>query len=374
MLEETLRALVAMEYPHDTWVLDERDDDEVRALCAALGAHHFTRKGIPRYQEPEGRFAARSKHGNYNAWLTEVGFERYDVIAAFDPDHVPEAEFLSAVLGYFDDPSVGYVQAAQAYYNQAASFIARGAAEETYLYYSSIQMTAYALGYPIVVGSHNTHRTAALRDVGGFAPRRRRPPDRSSTARAGWRGVYVPLRLAAGITPVDWGGYLTQQRRWARSVIDVKLRLLPKLGGRLLIRERLTSFMQGLYYLNPLFIALGMGVLVDAGHRRHPGGLLVRYRSRARADAGRARRLRSLPPAVLSRSPARDGPSESVVVALRKWPHLLLALFDVVLARSQPYVLTEKLGTEANRHPVARAHLPIVCLVAAAWGSASRAA
>ena len=48
------------------------------------------------------------------------------MIAAFDPDHVPEAEFLSAVLGYFDDPSVGYVQAAQAYYNQAASFIARG--------------------------------------------------------------------------------------------------------------------------------------------------------------------------------------------------------------------------------------------------------
>ena len=112
-------------------------------------------------------------------------------------------------------------------------------------------MTAYALGYPIVVGSHNTHRTAALRDVGGFAPHD--ADDLLITIlyrAAGWRGVYVPLRLAAGITPVDWGGYLTQQRRWARSVIDVKLRLLPKLGGRLLIRERLTSFMQGLYYLN----------------------------------------------------------------------------------------------------------------------------
>ena len=180
-------------------------------------------------------------------------------------------------------------------------------------------MTAYALGYPIVVGSHNTHRTAALRDVGGFAPHDADAPDHDPLPRGGWRGVYVPLRLAAGITPVDWGGYLTQQRRWARSVIDVKLRLLPKLGGRLLIRERLTSFMQGLYYLNPLHRARNGGACVDAGHRRHPGGLLVRYRSRARADAGRARRLRSLPPAVLSRSPARDRPSpESVVVALRQ--------------------------------------------------------
>lgn len=50
------------------------------------------------------------------------------------------------------------------------SFIARGAAEETYAYYSSIQMTNCTLGYPIVTGCHNTHRVTALRQVGGFAP------------------------------------------------------------------------------------------------------------------------------------------------------------------------------------------------------------
>src|SRR5919206_567306 len=32
MLEETVRALVAMEYPHETWVLDEGDEPQVRAL------------------------------------------------------------------------------------------------------------------------------------------------------------------------------------------------------------------------------------------------------------------------------------------------------------------------------------------------------
>src|SRR3954465_2308633 len=49
MLEETLKALVALDYPHDTWVLDEGDDERVKALCVALGACHFTRKNLFRY-------------------------------------------------------------------------------------------------------------------------------------------------------------------------------------------------------------------------------------------------------------------------------------------------------------------------------------
>jgi hypothetical protein len=38
MLEATVTALVAMDDPHDTWVLDEGDDARVLALCARLGA------------------------------------------------------------------------------------------------------------------------------------------------------------------------------------------------------------------------------------------------------------------------------------------------------------------------------------------------
>ena len=43
------RALVAMDYPHDTWVLDEGGDKRVRALCTRLGARYFTRKGRRRF-------------------------------------------------------------------------------------------------------------------------------------------------------------------------------------------------------------------------------------------------------------------------------------------------------------------------------------
>src|SRR5262249_16209828 len=117
MLEETVRALRVLDYPHDTWVLDEGNADQVRALSHKPGVHQFSRQQPPQFQMASGIFQANSKHGNYNAWLYAIGFDRYDIITAFDPDHVPEPTFLSHVLGYFDDPQVGYVQTAQAYYN-----------------------------------------------------------------------------------------------------------------------------------------------------------------------------------------------------------------------------------------------------------------
>ena len=223
MLEETVKAMVAIRYPHDTWVLDEEDDPEVKHLCKQLGACHFSRKDRPEYQTEAGTFRARTKYGNVNAWLYETGFKQYDIISSFDPDHIPETDFLDQVLGYFEDEGVGYVQAAQVYYNQPASFIARGAAEETYSYYSTIQMATYSLGYPIVTGCHNTHRASALQEVGGFSAHD--ADDLLITLQyrsRGWQGVYVPEVLAKGLTPVDWNGYLKQQRRWASSVPDIR--------------------------------------------------------------------------------------------------------------------------------------------------------
>ncbi|MFD0070244.1 glycosyl transferase, partial [Streptomyces sp. NPDC127574] len=52
------------------WLLDEGDDDRARDLCAELGVRHFTRHGIPEWNRPHGAHKARTKHGNYNAWLT----------------------------------------------------------------------------------------------------------------------------------------------------------------------------------------------------------------------------------------------------------------------------------------------------------------
>ncbi len=212
MLAETLRALVAMDYPHDTWVLDEGNDDRVKALCRSLSAQHFSRQGLSEYQTSSGPFQAKTKHGNYNAWLAEIGFSNYDIVVGFDPDHIPAPDFLSRILGYFDDPTVGFVQAAQLYYNQGASFVARGAAEETYAYYSSIQMSAYALGYPIVTGCHNTHRPADHPPVPERrVARRLRSRNARRRARPGRLGRFP--RSAAPLGPVGAGHKVPRIRK-----------------------------------------------------------------------------------------------------------------------------------------------------------------
>ena len=357
MLERTVRALVAMDYPHETWVLDEGDDQRVRALCEHAGARHFSRKGIERYEQAAGRFEARTKHGNYNSWLDAVGFERYDIVSAFDPDHVPKREFLSRVLGYFAAPSVGYVQAPQFYYNQRASFVARGAAEETYAYYSSIQMCGYALGFPIVTGCHNTHRVRALKEVGGFAPHE--ADDLLITVNyrvAGWTGVYVPERLAAGLTPVDMDGYLTQQRRWARSVLDVKLRILPKVGGAIPVRERVFTFVHGLYYLHGLGSLLGLGLLAFMlATGRTPAVLsvatgkrvLVLYFVLQLCHVFRQRFF-------LEPERERGLQWRAAILRLAKWPHVLLALRDVLSGPNRGYTITRKVRAGRRRYAAAR--------------------
>jgi cellulose synthase/poly-beta-1,6-N-acetylglucosamine synthase-like glycosyltransferase len=371
MLEETLRALVGLDYPHDTWVLDEEDDEQVKALCRKLGARHFSRKPMARYQTETGTFKSRSKHGNYNAWLYEIGFERYDIITAFDPDHVPRADFLSKVLGYFDDPTVGYVQAAQVYYNQDASFIARGAAEETYAYYSSVQMASYGLDYPIIIGCHNTHRVAALKQVGGFAAH---DADdllitllyRSRT----WQGVYVPEVLARGLTPVDWSGYLIQQRRWARSVLDIKLRVYRKLKKNISLKTRVMSFLHGFNYLyRSLIIFAGFLLtlyMLSTGHAPRLVSLVIApklgllflvlllcdfYRQRFYLDPQSERGLHW----------------RAALLHFAKWPWTLLAFCEVICNRRVAYALTPKVKPGSRRLLLFWPQLSIAILISASW-------
>jgi cellulose synthase (UDP-forming) len=371
MLEQSLAALVAIDYPHDTWVLDEGGDPEMRRICDRLGVQYFSRRGRPEYQAKSGRLQSGSKHGNYNAWLDAVGFDRYDVLAAFDPDHIARPEFLDQVVGYFRDPGIGYVQPAQAYYNQGASFIARGAAEETYAYYSAVQMASYGIGYPIIVGGHNVHRMSALKVVGGFAAHD--ADDLLLTLEyraAGWQGVYVPRILARGLAPVDWRGYLTQQRRWARSVLDIKLRRHAEYAVKLPLASRLMSCLHGMNFLyRHVVMLVALLVLLELLVWGEPvnalraemilpivllGGTLAlqeSYRQRFylewRREAGFHWR--------------------AAVLHYASWPWFVLALVDVLVGRRPPYAVTRKSKQTGRWLPFIGAQLGIAAVIILAW-------
>lgn len=230
-----LRALTQVSYPHTSWVLDEGDSPEVRTLAEALGVNYFTRRGIERWNQAGPPFQRATKAGNVNAWLDHVaalGLD-YDVFVQLDIDHRPRTDYLDRVLGYFEDPKVAWVQAPSVYSN-LQSWTSRGAQEQDLLFHGPLQMGFYgAAQTPIIVGSHSSYRTSAIREIGGFQPTRAEDHlDTVVLAAAGYRGVFVPEVIATGEGPEDFATYLRQQSAWAYSMTQIMLHKMPRFVRR----------------------------------------------------------------------------------------------------------------------------------------------
>lgn len=370
MLEHTLRAMLSMRVAHDTWLLDEEDRAEVRALCERLGVRHFSRARLPEVRQHAGALKSDTKHGNYNAWLERVGYESYDVLAMFDPDHVPEPHYLERTLGYFAVDDVAFVQSPQVYYNQDMSFVARAAAEESYAYYSLHLMASYAMGNTIVVGCHGVHRLTELQAMGGLPAHDAEDLYLSMLYRAaGWRGVFVPEVLAMGWTPVSWAGYLGQQLRWSRAVIDLKLHVLPRLAHKLSPVARAMNLLHGASYLRALLVPVAYLTL---------GAMLVRDLSppflQVRPMLALGALLATL--ALLSRFKQRyylvphleqGFPWRASVLQLAKWPVFARAVVEAIRHKTSGYFITPK-GRLAPRTPaLALVQLSVAVFMGACW-------
>jgi cellulose synthase/poly-beta-1,6-N-acetylglucosamine synthase-like glycosyltransferase len=244
MVERTLRAARAIRHPgrFHVWLLDEGDDGEVKAMCARIGVRHFSRRGRAHYNTEAGAFKAKTKHGNYNAWVSDHAAE-YDVFVSVDPDHVPMPNFCERLLGYFRDPDVAFVVGPQIYGNYD-NVVTRWAESQQYLFHSLLQRAGNRLGVSMLVGTNNAVRISALRGIGGLQDsitedmatslvlHSARNPDSGQR----WRSVYTPDVLAVGEGPSSWTDYFTQQHRWSRGTNEVLVtsfvRFLWRLGFR----------------------------------------------------------------------------------------------------------------------------------------------
>lgn len=236
MFEKTLAACARIRYPHTTYLLDDTRDERFREVAERHGAVWLELVGLP-----------GAKAGKINRALSLTSEE---FILVLDPDHVPFPEFLDRVLGHFDEARVGFVQVAQAYYNQGRSFTAAGAAEQTYAFYGPGQMGLYGHGSCVAIGANCTFRRTALESIGGHGVGL--AEDLVTAIRlhaAGWRSVYVPEVVSRGLVPEDLGSFYRQQLKWARGVYEVAFSELPRLFSRLGWRQRLAYLTIGTHYL-----------------------------------------------------------------------------------------------------------------------------
>ena len=231
VLERTLKAMSEVDYPHDTWLLDEGDDETAREICDRYGAKHFSRKGKYKLNTQDGKYKARTKGGNYNAWLS-LYIDRYDIVAQHDIDFVPRRDFLMRTLGYFRDRQVAFVGTPQVYGNTDASWIARGAAEQTYGFYGPLQKGFYGHDMTLLIGANHIFRTAAYHDIDGYTTHITEDMltgMKLYTLKHKWKSVYVPEVLLVGEGPTTWVSYFGQQMRWAYGCMDIVFRHAPTL-------------------------------------------------------------------------------------------------------------------------------------------------
>jgi cellulose synthase (UDP-forming) len=373
VLEKTLNGMIAVTYTHDNWVLDEGNDLRVKGLCQRFGVNHFSRKGVSKYNQESYPFKAKTKAGNYNAWLDSYGYESYDIVVQLDTDHVPIQDYLDEVLGHFRDPNVAWVQAPSLYGN-FESWTARGSSEQELVLQGPLQMGFYGFCQtPFIIGSHTTLRVKALRAIGGFAETR--AEDHLNTVKLashGYRGVFVPRQIATGMGPEDFDTYAAQQFAWAYSMIQIMLHYAPKYARKYTFKQMLQFiFVQtwyalwgtvyGVLFLLPilaltlnepiasvpffsftarylLVLATAFAVFVWSRKWFQPKGLFLSWRG--------------------------------IILQIARWPIVLWALINAMLNVKHSYMITPKGVYQGERRPFRlEVHLPYLLFCTVALGA-----
>ncbi len=259
VLRHTLHAAVRMEYPHQTWLLDDGNNPELAALASRLGCRYVTRA--------DNRDA---KAGNLNNALAQSDA---DFIAVFDADHVPNRNFLMRTLGFFEDANVAFVQTPQDFYN-LDSYQHRRHRRLNYiwteqsLFFRIIQRGKDYWNAAFFCGSCAVLRTSALRKIGGFATGTVTEDLHTSIRlhKQGFRSIYLPESLAYGLAPDSIDSFLSQRLRWGQGSIQVwrsegilfthGLTLAQRLNYLASVLTYFDGWAKAIFYLAPVVVLM----------------------------------------------------------------------------------------------------------------------
>ncbi|MBT1004436.1 glycosyltransferase [Paenarthrobacter sp. DKR-5] len=150
----TARAAKAIDYPHQTWILDDGNRPDVRAAAESEGIGWISRSedwsGMPRH----------AKAGNLNNALLATDGE---FILVLDADQVPDRRILDRTLGYFRDDAVALVQTPQVFVNVPE---ADPLGSQAPLFYGPIQQGKDGWNAAFFCGSNAVIRREALMQLG----------------------------------------------------------------------------------------------------------------------------------------------------------------------------------------------------------------
>lgn len=249
IVERTLRAAMRMKYPNfNVYILNDgyvakRDNwQEAESLAGEYGATCITR-----------RESGGAKAGNINNALRTTN-EPFVVV--FDADHVPKSNFLMAMIGYFTDKKVAFVQSPQYYKNHDENIVTGGAWDQQALFFGAIMQGKDTVNTAFMCGTNMIVRRSSLIEAGGMSEQSIAEDFLTSLLihQNGGKSVYVGKVLAEGLAPEDFLSYYKQQFRWARGSLEVIFRYNPLFRRGLTFAQRLEYLSSASFYLSGLVV------------------------------------------------------------------------------------------------------------------------
>ncbi len=255
----TVIAALKIDYPHKTFLLDDGNRAEMKALAEELGVRYLARG-------PN----INAKAGNLNYGLAH---STADFVMVLDADHIVLPHALDTTLGFFRDACVAMVQTPQDYYNvDAFQFInARNGAlwHDQSFFYGIAQACRDSLNGASCVGTGVVYRRSALDSIGGIPTQTVTEDFHTSIKlhKAGHQVVYLNEPIAYGVAAADIREYYKTRHRWAHGNIHALRAEKIFTCKELTFGQRLSHLTLGLIYLEGwqqllLFIVPWMSLLM----------------------------------------------------------------------------------------------------------------
>ncbi|OLZ11201.1 glycosyltransferase [Sulfobacillus thermosulfidooxidans] len=216
ILEKSLAACKRIQYPHrllTVYICDDGNRPEIRDLATKWHVQYLAR---PTHDH--------AKAGNLNYALAH---SNGDLILTLDADMIPKPIIVQDMIGYFTDPTMGFVQAPQVFYNPDPyqHNLPFGHLRNNDQDYFMREMLPRRDRFQAVmyIGSNAMFSRKALAHIGGFVTGSITEDLATGLVLQAehFRSAYCDAVVATGLSPETFSDLVRQRERWCRGNIQV---------------------------------------------------------------------------------------------------------------------------------------------------------
>jgi cellulose synthase/poly-beta-1,6-N-acetylglucosamine synthase-like glycosyltransferase len=242
--ERIIDSVTKLDYPRELLEIQVLDDsnDETCEIAERAVKKYFDQGFDISYHH-------RKNREGFKAGALEEGLKKSsgELVLIFDADFAPRPDCIRRMVDYFTDDRIGMVQMRWSHINADYSLLTK--------------VQAIMLDGHLVIEQTSRHRSGGFFNFNGTAGMWRREAiewsggwqhdtlteDTDLSYRAqlmGWRFVYLLDDDVPAELPVDINAFKSQQRRWAKGVVQVGLKLMGRMwrDPRLSLQAKLEQF------------------------------------------------------------------------------------------------------------------------------------